>query len=106
MNVHKTCQLKDIPTKVIKLNADIFTNFICIHFNYCIDIGWFSYAFKHADVTPYTRRKIKMIKLITDLQAYYQAFLKFTINCMIILIRYFSRVNVDSEKAIVLGIAH
>ena len=33
MNVHKTCQLKDIPTKVIKLNADIFANFICIHFN-------------------------------------------------------------------------
>ena len=23
MNIHKTCQLKDIPTKVIKMHADI-----------------------------------------------------------------------------------
>ena len=28
MNIHKTCQLKGIPTKIIKMNADIFVNFI------------------------------------------------------------------------------
>ena len=33
MNVHKIEQLKNIPTKIIKLNADIFANFICLHFN-------------------------------------------------------------------------
>ena len=38
-NVPKTCQLKDIPTKIIKVNSDIFANFFCLHFNYCIDIG-------------------------------------------------------------------
>ena len=29
MNVHKTCLLKDIPTKIIKMNSNIFANFIC-----------------------------------------------------------------------------
>ena len=24
MTVHKTCQLKDTPTKIIKMNSDIF----------------------------------------------------------------------------------
>ena len=26
MNTHKNCKLKDIPTKIIKMNADIFAN--------------------------------------------------------------------------------
>ena len=41
MNVQKICQLKDIPTKIIKINADIFPYFICLHFNLRIDIGEF-----------------------------------------------------------------
>ena len=32
MDIHKTCLLKEIPTKIIKMNADIFANFICLHF--------------------------------------------------------------------------
>ena len=28
MEIHQTCQLRDIPTKIIKMNADIFANFI------------------------------------------------------------------------------
>ena len=34
MNVHKTCQLKGIPTKIVKMNADIFANVTCLHFSY------------------------------------------------------------------------
>ena len=26
MNTHKNCKLKDIPTKIIKMNADMFAN--------------------------------------------------------------------------------
>ena len=37
MNIHKTCKLKDIPTKI----ANFFANFICFHLNHCIDIGKF-----------------------------------------------------------------
>ena len=57
MNVHKTCQLKDIPTKIIKMNSDIFANFICLHFNYCIDIGEFPQEFKSADIIPVHKKK-------------------------------------------------
>ena len=80
MNVHKTCQLKDIPTKIIKMNSDIFANFICLHFNYSIDIGEFPQEFKNADINQCIRRKKKVTKLITDLSAYYQISLKFTKN--------------------------
>ena len=48
MNVRKTCQLKDIPTEIIKMNADIFANFTCSHFNYFIDIDEFPQEFKNA----------------------------------------------------------
>ena len=71
MSLHKSCQIKYIPTRVIKMNADNFINFICLHFNYCIDIGECPQVFKHADIIT-VRRKKKVIKLITDLSAYYQ----------------------------------
>ena len=29
MNVDKTCQIRDIPAKIIKMNADIYASFIC-----------------------------------------------------------------------------
>ena len=59
MNVHKTCQLKDIPTKIIKMNSDIFANFTCLPFNYCIDIGEFPQEFKNADIIPVHTKKEK-----------------------------------------------
>ena len=62
MNVHKTCQLKNIPTKIIKMNAHIFANFICLHFIYCIDIGEFQQVFKHAVITPVHKKKEKSDK--------------------------------------------
>ena len=58
-NVHKTCQLKDIPTKIIKMNSDIFANFFCVHFNYCIDIGEFPQEFKNADIIPVHKEERK-----------------------------------------------
>ena len=39
LNVHKTCQGSDIPTKFIKINIDLFSSFICRHFSYCKSIG-------------------------------------------------------------------
>ena len=60
MNVHKTCQLKDIPTEIIKMNSDIFANFIFLHFNYCI--GEFPQEFKNADIIPVHKKKEKSDK--------------------------------------------
>ena len=62
MNVHKTCQLKDILAKIIKMNSDIFANFICLHFNYCVDIGEFQQEFKNADIIPVHNEKEKSDK--------------------------------------------
>ena len=35
LNEAKICQINDIPTKFIKMNKDIFANFITDHFKYC-----------------------------------------------------------------------
>ena len=32
---------QNIPTKISKMNSDIFANFICLLFNYCIHTGEF-----------------------------------------------------------------
>ena len=62
MNVHKTCKLKDIPTKIIKMKSHIFANFFCLHFNYCIDIreGECPQEFKNADIIPVHKEKKKL----------------------------------------------
>ena len=52
LNVAKCCQINDIPAKVIKMNKDIFANFIADHFNYCIAYGEFPDELKHVDVIP------------------------------------------------------
>ena len=44
------------------MNADIFANFICLHFNYCIDIGEFPQEFQHADIIPVHKKKEKSDK--------------------------------------------
>ena len=62
LNVCKTCQGSDIPTKIIKLNIDLFSSFICQNFNYCISIGKFPNELKHADVIPVHKKRIKVIK--------------------------------------------
>ena len=62
LNVRKTCRGSDIPTKIIKLNIDLFSNFICQDFNYCISIGKFPNELKHVDVLPVHKNKDKSDK--------------------------------------------
>lgn len=52
MNVHKTCQLKDFPIKIITMNVNNLANFIILNVNRCVDIGESPQEFKHADITP------------------------------------------------------
>ena len=58
----KCSQVKDIPTKVIKINKDTFANFITDHFNYCIANGEFPDELKHADVIPVHKKNEKCNK--------------------------------------------
>ena len=63
LNVKKASQKSDIPTKIAKLNADFFENFICKNFNYCLKKGEFRCVLKHADVlNQCIRRKQKVIR--------------------------------------------
>ena len=54
--------MKDIPTKIIKMNSDVFANLICLHFNYCIDTGEFRQEFKNADIIHVHKKKEKSDK--------------------------------------------
>ena len=59
MNVHKTLHK---TYKIIKMYADNFANFICLHFDYFIDIGEFPQEFKNADIIPVHKKKEKSDK--------------------------------------------
>ena len=62
MNVQERYQLKDIHTKIITMNPDIFSNFICLHFNFSIDIGEFPQEFKNVNTIPVHKKKEKSDK--------------------------------------------
>ena len=62
LNTAKTCQNADTPTKIIKLNKDIFEKFISNNFNHCVDEGKFPYELKHTDVIPVHKKKDKCVK--------------------------------------------
>ena len=62
LNVAKTCQVNDIPTKLIKINKDIFANFITNHFNYCIAYGKFPDELKRASAFPVHKKNEKCNK--------------------------------------------
>ena len=75
--VAKSCQINDIPTKVIKMNKDIFANFITDHFNYCIAYGEFRDELKHADVIPVHKKNEKCdktnyrpVSILTNIQKF------------------------------------
>ena len=81
LNSKKSCQTSDTPTKIIKLNSDIFSNSIYKHFNYCIDKGEFPSDLKHADIVLGYKKCANITnaqkKKTIDLQASYQTSLKF-----------------------------
>ena len=63
LNVKKASQKSDIPTKIVKLNADIFGNFISKIFNYCPKKGEVPCVLKYADVIPVHKKEIKSDKV-------------------------------------------
>ena len=66
-NLHDCCfkafQKDDIPTKVIRMNKDIFTGLIAKDFNNRVDKGVFPDDLMHADVTPIHKKKDKSDQL-------------------------------------------
>ena len=62
LKLNKAAQYSDIPTKIIKENSDIFSNFICKSINNSIKSSIFPSCLKHADVTPLHKKCIKSLK--------------------------------------------
>ena len=62
LNIAKTCQVNDIPAKVIKMIKHIFANFITDHSNYCIAYCEFPDELKHADVISVHKKNEKCSK--------------------------------------------
>ena len=84
------------------MNADIFANFICLHFNYCIDIGEFPQVTVHMKKVKRDKTNYRPVSIL-------RTFLKFTnnsftINSMIFLRRYFSQVSEDFAKDYLLAL--
>ena len=52
LNANKSCQENDIPTKIIKENSDIFSDFLISPLNNSIEKGEFPDILKLADITP------------------------------------------------------
>ena len=107
LNVRKTCQRRDIPTKIIKLNKDLFSSFICEHFNYCISIGEFPNELKHGDVMPVPKKWINLNKLTIGQSVCSQTSQKFMRKLFILNFKNTSMVNffqanVDFVRDIVL----
>ena len=66
LNVAKSCQINDIPTKVIKRNKYIFANSITDHFNYCTAYGEFPDELKHSDIIP-VKTNYRPVSILTNI---------------------------------------
>ena len=62
LNPNKASQRSDIPTKIIKENAEIFTEIIHPCFSHCIETGTFPNCLKNADITPIHKKGSKNLK--------------------------------------------
>ena len=62
LNIRKSCQTTDIPTKVIKLNSDILEKLIYKCFNYYIDRGDIPDELKHVKFVPVDVRNSRVTK--------------------------------------------
>ena len=57
IDASKASQLLDIPTKIIKQNADIFSEFFFVNINHSINHSTFPEHLKWADVKPVFEKK-------------------------------------------------
>ena len=79
LNTKKSCQASNTPNKSIKLNSDIFSNFIHKYFSCCIDKGEFQNDLKHADIiaiykknNKYKKENYRPVKILSDLSKFHE----------------------------------
>ena len=108
LKLNKASQYSDIPTKTIKKNSDIFSNFICESINNSIKSSVFPSCLKHADVTPLHKKCNKSLKEnyrpVSILPILSKVFERRCLSkCLVFLMLYFQNINMAPEKVLVLN---
>ena len=62
LDISKASQLLDIPTKIIKQNADIFSEFFFVNINHSINNSAFPEQLKWANVKPVFKKNSRNVK--------------------------------------------
>ena len=62
LDISKASQLLDIPTKIIKQNADIFSEFFCVNINHSVSNSSFPDQLKWADVKQVFKKNSRTVK--------------------------------------------
>ena len=94
---------KDIRSKLIKDNADIFAEFVLTSFNNSIEQSAFPSRLKLENIKSVQEKLKKLKRLFTYRTIFYQIFLKYTRSsclnkCLNILNHFYQNISVDSEK--------
>ena len=93
----------DIPTKILKENAEFFTDYLLPIFNNCIEQNFFPDSLKLADITPVLKKETSPIRKIIGQSVSFQMSPKSSKNCFsnklqISSILFFLSINVDFAK--------
>ena len=108
LQLNKASQYSDTPTKIIKENSDIFSNFICESIDNSIKSSIFPSYLKHADVTPLHKKCNKSLKEnyrpVSILSILSKVFERGMFKQMSSFFDdIFSKINMASEKVLVLS---
>ena len=67
----KTIRQKDIPTKILKENSEVFARYFHKNINFCIENSIFPSELKVADVTPGFKKKFS-ISILPNISKIYE----------------------------------
>ena len=74
LETSKACQDTDIPTKIIKENADIFADILLARFNDSAEKSNFPSFLKKANITPVFKKVTEILRITTDQSASFQTY--------------------------------
>ena len=66
LEIFQACQDTDIPTEIVKENADIFANVLVSNFNDSLEKSNFSAALKNASMTPVFKKVTETLRITVD----------------------------------------
>ena len=103
LDTNKSTHSSDVPTKIVKANADLFSIFVSNAFNKCVISCIFLSILKSADITPVHKKKSKLEKSNYQSVSLLPYISKLFERCMHrqiseILKLYFRNFNVVTEK--------